>query len=285
MERGQQYTMRLMKREELDLAVDWAALEGWNPGLSDAECFFSTDPEGFLIGYLNDEPISCISVVSYGPEFGFLGFYIVRPEYRGKGFGISLWNLAIKHLGDCNIGLDGVVAEQANYAKSGFHLAYRNIRYEGSDLGGGQESGGSGIVDLVGNGHPELVEYDSNCFGVPRASFLEYWLKQPHVVALAKVQAGRLIGYGVIRPCREGYKIGPLFADDEGSAETLFLALCNRAGGSKVYLDVPEANSAAVSLADRHGMKIVFETARMYTKTPPNITLSKVYGVTSFELG
>jgi hypothetical protein len=34
-------------------------------------------------------------------------------------------------LAGCTIGLDGVVAQQGNYLKSGFQLAYRNIRYQG----------------------------------------------------------------------------------------------------------------------------------------------------------
>ena len=31
--------VRRMTESELALALDWAADEGWNPGLSDAECF------------------------------------------------------------------------------------------------------------------------------------------------------------------------------------------------------------------------------------------------------
>ena len=40
--------IRLMTRDELDTLVDWAACEGWNPGLDDAEVFWATDPEGFV---------------------------------------------------------------------------------------------------------------------------------------------------------------------------------------------------------------------------------------------
>ncbi|MDP2934013.1 MAG: GNAT family N-acetyltransferase, partial [bacterium] len=40
-------TIRPMVRTELDLAIEWAASEGWNPGLQDANCFYAADPEGF----------------------------------------------------------------------------------------------------------------------------------------------------------------------------------------------------------------------------------------------
>jgi hypothetical protein len=31
--------IHVMDRTDLDQAIDWAAAEGWNPGLKDAECF------------------------------------------------------------------------------------------------------------------------------------------------------------------------------------------------------------------------------------------------------
>jgi hypothetical protein len=33
-----------MTQPELRIAVDWAADEGWNPGLNDAACFYAADP-------------------------------------------------------------------------------------------------------------------------------------------------------------------------------------------------------------------------------------------------
>ena len=125
------YIIRTMERSEVDFAVDLAANEGWNPGLYDAVCFFKTDPNGFFVGLLDGEPIGCISGISYSGGFGFIGFYIVIPERRGQGYGIQLWDAALAHLKGHTVGLDGVVAQQPNYKKSGFALAYRNIRYEG----------------------------------------------------------------------------------------------------------------------------------------------------------
>ena len=92
-------------------------------------------------------------------------------------------------------------------------------------------------------------------------------------------------GYGVLRACREGFKIGPLFADDEETAERLFAGLIARAPGARVFLDTPEANPAAVALAARHAMAPAFETARMYRNGAPRMRLDRCFGVTTFELG
>ena len=125
------YTIRPATRAELVRLIDWAAAEGWNPGLDDAEAFRAADPEGFLIGLLEDEPVAGISVVRYGDDFGFLGLYIVRPEHRGKGYGWAIWQGGMVRLQGRNVGLDGVVAQQDNYRRSGFVLAHRNVRYAG----------------------------------------------------------------------------------------------------------------------------------------------------------
>ncbi len=53
------FSIRAMTREEVGIAVDWAAAEGWNPGRFDAEAFYATDPKGFLIAEKAGEPVGC----------------------------------------------------------------------------------------------------------------------------------------------------------------------------------------------------------------------------------
>jgi hypothetical protein len=89
----------------------------------------------------------------------------------------------------------------------------------------------------------------------------------------------------LIRACRVGFRISPLFASGERVAETLFLSLAEHAAGAPVFLDIPEVNPYAVSLVKRYNMEKVFETARMYTGEAPVLPLDQIFGVTSFELG
>ncbi len=276
--------IKKMSLDEVAIAIDWAAKEGWNPGLDDAECFYSVDSSGFLIGFVDDEPVAVISVVKYGSSFGFLGFYIVKSEYRGRGYGIQIWNAGMEYLNGRNIGLDGVIDQQDNYKKSGFKFAYSNIRFEGH--GGGDLPIDSSIVNLSSLSFSTINSYDNNFFPENRSEFLKCWINNPSHNALGIVDNGKLVGYGVIRKCRVGYKIGPLFADSSKLADTLFLALISGVKSTeKVYLDIPEVNKSAIDLVRKYNMKEVFETARMYTGNEPNIRLDSTYGVTSFELG
>lgn len=279
------YHVRTMSRKDIGTAVKWATKEGWNPGLYDADTFYATDPNGYFMGFLNNDPISSISAVSYGSKFGFLGFYITKPEFRGRGYGIQVWNKAIEYLGDQNIGLDGVVAQQENYKKSGFKLAYRNIRYEGKGSSM-TEKDSTNIMKLSKIPFEQLVKYDSNLFPMPRPQFLHLWIKQPESLAVGFIDGGELEGYGMVRKCQTGFKVGPLFADTEAIANKLFQKIRSFVGqDTQIFLDVPEVNKLAIALTEQYEMKPMFETARMYTKEPPKIDLNKVFGVTTFELG
>jgi ribosomal protein S18 acetylase RimI-like enzyme len=281
---GAGYVTRTMNRDEVALAIEWAAEEGWNPGLHDADTFRAADPRGFFVGTLNGEAVAAISVVKYEPGFAFLGLYIVRPEWRGRGLGWALWQHGMASAAGRQVGLDGVVAQQANYRKSGFELAWRNVRYEGR--GGTSAPKDARVADLAGVPLGTVCAFDNAYFPAERAAFLRSWLTQPDAAARGWIEDGRLQGYGLVRRCRSGWKVGPLFAEREHIAEGLFLALCSQASAQEsIYLDLPEVNAAAVALAQRHDMRIVFETARMYTGQPLALNMRGLYGITSFELG
>jgi ribosomal protein S18 acetylase RimI-like enzyme len=273
-----------MNREDLEVAILWATKEGWNPGLFDADAFYAADPNGFFVGCKSDEPISSISAVKYGNDFGFIGFYIVKPEFRKQGYGIKIWRHALAYLGKRNIGLDGVVSQQNNYIQSGFKLAYRNIRYQGKSKK--HLNFDKAVIPLTSVPLSELVAYDMRLFPAPRIRFLKKWIYLPESTSFGFQKNGKLAGYVVVRKCKVGYKIGPLFADDETIAQQLFFAANNYLVENSIfYLDVPEPNSKAVSLAENNDMKICFETARMYTQNIPSFDLARIFGVTSFELG
>jgi hypothetical protein len=274
--------IRNLRREEISLAIDWAAAEGWNPGLSDAACFAIPDPQGFFVGEIDGEPVATVSCVNYDDRFSFLGFYIVRAPFRGAGHGLRIWNAAIAHAGARVIGLDGVVAQQDNYRKSGFELAYANIRF------GGRVPAPREPAHVVALGTLPLALVDADdatVFPAHRGGFLRSWIDAPGHVGRAIIRDGRLAGWGVIRPCRTGRKIGPLVADDRAAAELVVEGLLAAVGGGEIFLDVPAINMDAVALARALALSPVFETARMYTWPIPPLRINRVFGVASFELG
>jgi GNAT superfamily N-acetyltransferase len=275
--------IRTMTAADMAIALDWAAAEGWNPGLADADAFRAADPAGCLMAYVGEQPAASITVVACGSDQAFLGLYIAAPAFRGRGIGFALWQAGLAHAGTRSIGLDGVVARQGDYARSGFILQHRNIRCSGI-------SGALPPLDprlaRVGRGLlPAVQAYDAAVTGWPRPCFVETWCLEGERRAVAIVEDGTIHGYAVVRRCRQGHKIGPLFADDAADADLLLRALAAPLRGEELILDVPEPNEAALDLAERHDLSPVFETARMVRGTPPHLNITATYGITTFELG
>lgn len=278
--------VRTLTAEEVDVAVDWAAAEGWNPGLADAAAFLAQDEGAFLGAFVEGQLVACISAATYGETFGFLGFYICRPDSRGQGHGLAVWQAALERFGDRTIGLDGVVAQQENYRRSGFVLAHRNVRYGGKPLA---LPGAVGVSGLDWSAMPAVLSFDRQHFLFDRPRFLEKWLAPVEGAAFIARAGNGVAGYGVVRRCRQGHKVGPLFAAHDDVARALYAALSTAAHEAApdepVFLDVPEANPAARTLAEEAGLSPVFETARMYRGEAPDLPLGRIYGITSFELG
>ena len=271
-----------MMPADVSLALDWAAAEGWNPGLADGPCFTTVDPDGFLIGELEGAPAAIISTVNYGDNFAFLGFYIVRPDLRGRGLGLAIWRAAMAHSGRRVVGLDGVIAQQDNYRKSGFALAHRNIRFGGMVA---KPAAPPEAIALDAVPFAQICASDATVFPAPRPAFLRAWIAAPGHDGRALVRDGSLVAWGVVRPARRGWKVGPLVADDATGAEIVLDALIAGVGGGEIFLDVPEPNRNGVALAEARGLAPVFETARMYTGPVRPMRLDRVFGVTTFELG
>jgi hypothetical protein len=276
--------VRTMSRAELDLAVDWAAVEGWNPGLRDATAFHAADPGGFLVALHDDTPVACISVVRYSSDFGFLGFFIAHPSARGQGYGIQVWRAGMARLAGRNVGLDGVPAQQENYRKSGFALAWRNVRFKGA-LPPLDAPPGLTLLDAAAVPFDRIATFDRRFFPAARDAFLSLWTSLPGHRARVAIRDGEIAGLAVARPCRRGTKIGPLYADNPACALALLRALDTPVLQRPVIIDVPEINGAAAKLVESLLFAPVFETARMYAGPVPAMDMDRLFGVTTFELG
>src|SRR6266850_2519037 len=236
--------IRPMRPDEISIAVNWGAAEGWNPGLADDACFAAADPEGFFISELDGAPAATVSCVNYGASFAFLGFYIVREDLRGRGYGLRMWNAAIAHAGPRVIGLDGVVAQQQNYRMSGFELAYANVRYGGTVAAPNAPQ--AGVIALTEVPLAAVEAYDATVFPAPRTAFLRAWIGSPGHVGRALVRDGFWTrGQGWGRACDVTQSVqlrGPTMKYLE-KVRSQFLSLRHRPGQSAVELSRPARKS------------------------------------------
>ncbi|KAJ7321485.1 hypothetical protein OS493_034839 [Desmophyllum pertusum] len=208
----EEFNIRLITTEEEfeSVVINAMVKEGWRPGLKDAECYLACDPTGTFVGELNGTPIGFVFLAKYGENYGHIGCYLVRKEYRGKG---------TRH----------------KYERSGFHSHFNGGRfvfhlptavvYFPASLE--QSSVKVKCIDQVDQ--KALFMYDSSVFGFERHPFLSKWLCVTGSRAHAAInKEGAIVGYVVARPTfvkEDGYRIGPLFADSESIAEMLLKAL------------------------------------------------------------
>ena len=176
---------------------------------------------------------------------------------------------------------------QSFYGKGGFVFSHRNMRFRAEIPARPVSSSveDKSIIPLAAVPFEQILDYDRTCFPVRRPNFLRGWISQQDALALGCQRDGKLSGYGVVRCCREGCKIGPLFADDALAAKALYLHLAEFAAGGPLFLDAPENNPTAMELVHQHRMIEVFGCARMYLGPSPVVAHERVFGVTTFELG
>jgi len=276
-----------LDQEGVKTLVSWAANEGWNPGSNDAFAFYDADPDGFYGYSLDGELIGGGAVVSYGGRFGFMGLFIVRPEYRSLGIGKKLWyqrrDLLLSRLQPgAPIGMDGVVAMQPFYAKGGFTMQFRSERHQRM---GEQFTLEPSIKVYHDDFFAQICRYDSDCFGFSRPQFLKAWLEMDNAISFVFCENQKIRGVANLRKVNPGHKIGPLFADTPVIAEALYRACLSAAHGEMVFLDIPVVNTAAMAMVEKYRTEYVFECGRMYYGTPPELPLDKIFGITTFELG
>ena len=110
--------------------------------------------------------------VNHDCNFAFLGLYLCKPEHRGHGHGIDIWRAGIAHAGARTIGLDGVLDQQANYARSGFQSYCRIIRYAGriTPVAGIARIRPASTGDLK-----TLIAHDAKACGMNRTEFAAQW--------------------------------------------------------------------------------------------------------------
>lgn len=274
--------VRVLEPDEVEELVRWAQIEGWNPSPGDAAAFRLADPNGFLGCFVAGEMVAGISAVAYDDAFGFIGLYIVRPDRRGQGYGMQVWKAGMGRLGARTIGLDGVPAQQANYERAEFRKAYETTRWSGclSDAIETQHK----AVAMQESDLAKILSIDSACFPARRAAFLRTWVSSPRQCFVMR-RDRQLTGFSVIRRCMSGFKIGPIFAEDEGTAWALLQESASYAEGASVHLDLPDSQSGLQTLLQAHGFQPGFQTARMYRGNAPDIDMRKIFAITTLELG
>lgn len=267
-----QLTIRAAKsaKEIQDIWYPVTQQEGWNPGKIDPNIFIQAAPENFFIASL-DKDIGCCVALPYDNNTAFIGYYILYPEYRGKGYGFVLFKKCLDSVKGMNVGLSAVEAQVSNYAKMGFKPSSRHRCYK---LQATKETtpSTSSLLDVKTIPRSKLVESDFAAIGMKRSKLFNddaYIWTDPAVFGYAIRTSDKLAAWALCRPQVDGYRIGPLYAQNDSQADTLVDAILAKLPvGTKASLST-ELIPWISTLEKRYTVTAAYPMTTMYTGENP----------------
>ena len=155
-----------------------------------------------------------------GKHFGRIGLLIVSPDFQGRGIGRIIMEKVIADAEGRTLMLLATEQGKPLYDSLGFKSVGLTQRHQGSYLHPSTASYGvtqANLGDLK-----EIIALDTRVTGLDRASMITQMFGVGNT--MARKHKNKISGYAINRPFGAGNVIGPLIAETEDDAKTLFMA-------------------------------------------------------------
>ena len=273
-----------MAPEDFPFAVQLSNTMNWNMTAEDFEFSLALEPEGCFILFQGSKRIGIATTISYG-RVGWLGNLILREEYRRKSAGGFLVNCAVNYLkckGVSTIGLYSYNYLVAFYERFGFKIDKNFNVLHGNPVFSAPTNPLEKIQEEI---VPSVITFDRKCFGANRAKLLESLLFSGKNLCYGLIENSEVRGFAVAKLFDGNAEIGPLVckADGGDDAKILLENLLAKLSGLKVYLCVPESESALLRQLSAIGFQEDFSVSRMFLGS--NLTAKCIYSPESLERG
>jgi ribosomal protein S18 acetylase RimI-like enzyme len=255
--------IRTMEKGDVELCVNLFNIAGWGNTKSDAFRMLQFSPGGCFIASFDDVNLGMVSSTGYGNQ-GWIGNLIVHPEYRGRGFGATLMEKAINHLnkqGVKSIRLDSVPLAVNLYKRLGFRPEFNSLRF----IGEGKDCPEKYAEPMMLKDLETVARLDESYFGSSRKRMLGRILEEFPELCYTVRDDSQLMGYIMGKRGTEINRIGPWICDPDRPelAEGLLKQLMSKLDGEKLWIGVPEENTASVHILVRNGFQQQPSSQRM----------------------
>jgi GNAT superfamily N-acetyltransferase len=282
--------IRPLTKEDIDDCFALSTQAGWNQLPNDWRRLLWLWPAQCLGAELNRRIIATGTLATYASDngpVGWIGMILVDEAHRGRGVGTAIARAVIDladRLGVRQLGLDASAQGQPIYAGLGFIPSTRSNRWSGGAL-----------IDEQRYWQPEkpnwrrLADFDRRASGVDREPLLRDIEADTEMLLACTGDESELRGYGMLRPGRTAWDIGPVVAEDQEAASDVLNQLIgnpNQPARDSAIIDVIEASPMEPILRDR-GFVIARQLTRMCKPASPHPPIAgpNIYAAAGFELG
>ena len=246
------------------------AVAGWNQSLQDWQRLLRHDPHGCFVAEWNGHLAGTATTTTYSQDLAWIGMVLVDPDVRRRGIGTALLMRCIEHLRQSGVGcikLDATPLGKQVYGPLGFVTEWSLSRWQTTELAACPPR-----IDTASDPVPRpldsrdigcVADLDTCAFGVARNRMLSMLATQS-ATRIRRDGAGRIVGYGMLRPGQRAHYLGPMVAQDESSGIALADDLLGSIAALPLYWDIPDANQASIRVARRYGMDRQRTLTRMY---------------------
>jgi ribosomal protein S18 acetylase RimI-like enzyme len=250
---------------DLDGAQALVAEAGWNQVRADWE-LFSELGAAFKVTAQHGEVAATAATLPFA-RFGWISMVLVGKRHRRQGIATALLDHCIARLREHGLVpvLDATPAGRAVYRPLGFQDGWQITRWRRGERSGPlPDTGGhaaTAVRALREGDWPELLALDEKAFGADRSALLRRLESRSRGFACVAELDGRVAGYLLGRNGRQATQVGPIVAQDEGSARMLLAHALARIDGPAL-LDVLDCHTGFPPALTAAG----FSVERGYTR-------------------
>lgn len=285
------YEIRPMRRSDLPSLYALVNEVKWNIDLSYLEFVFNTDPTGLVVVVKDDgELIGHCGILAHSDTIAFFGLNIIKEKYQHKGIGKQMFREVMKVMGDRNVGMNSLSNRITFYAQFGWTIKSYTLHYNQGPVNpefiAEVPEGDFEVVSASDINFDDVIAYDSEIHTVSRPIYISNWAKHQLAKTHVALKSGRVVGYGVVRPSDEGYKMNPLYADDPKIAKALFCRLASHIPtGQILNFTQPVENDNANAFVVGNKLTSRFSMTRLYNKWNIPLDIQRVYSISTTEYG
>jgi GNAT superfamily N-acetyltransferase len=273
-----------MKADDFPFAVQLANTMNWNMAVEDFEFTMKLEPQGSFVLFHGSERLGICTSVSFG-RVGWFGNLIVKGGHRREGAGSLLVRHVIDYLKNKDVETIGL------YTYPHLVSFYERFSFE-PDTDFLVLQGKAGLLQTEGavrkakqQDVPEVIDFDSQCFGANRKKLLEPILLDTGNLCYIAIENDGIAGYVAAKVYGTMAEVGPLIchANHVEAAVVLLKTILSRLNGLDISMCIPKKEAALLNMLSKAGFREDFGVVRMFLGSA--VAKNCIYVAESLERG